>query len=325
MGLGQEGWLTGIGLQLKPEKTRLTHTLSPKLSEDGIAGFDFLGHHIQQYQVGRHRSSINAHGKILGFNTLITPSKKASKVHQEEIGRLIKKHRSSSQDILINDLNPVIRGWISYYKNSDASSVGELSKQDCLTYLKLRRWAKRRCGNTNDGHKRYWITIGEKNWVFATRKGEANPHRLLTHSEIGSSSREYVKVKGDKSPFDGDLVYWSSRLGTHPELPSRTAKLLKQQKGKCLCCGLSFQSWDVWEVDHKISKALGGRDEYKNLQLLHRHCHDEKTTIDLIKIRQKQQSKNLNQLAQQWDKYEWEWVDDVPVIIGQKLKVKEVP
>lgn len=40
-------WLIGIGLELKPEKTRLTHTFNPELSEDGNAGFDFLGHHIE--------------------------------------------------------------------------------------------------------------------------------------------------------------------------------------------------------------------------------------------------------------------------------------
>ncbi|MGB3207653.1 MAG: HNH endonuclease signature motif containing protein [Crinalium sp.] len=100
-------------------------------------------------------------------------------------------------------------------------------------------------------------------------------------------------------------------------MSSRKALLLKQQKGKCTKCGLSFQNWDVLEVDHIISKALGGRDEWKNIQLLHRHCHDEKTAIDLIEIRKKQHSKNLKQLTQQWEKYEWEWVNDVPVILGQ--------
>ena len=34
-------WLVDIGLELKPEKTRLTHTFQPELSEDGKAGFDF--------------------------------------------------------------------------------------------------------------------------------------------------------------------------------------------------------------------------------------------------------------------------------------------
>jgi len=272
-------WLSGIGLQLKPEKTRLTNTLYPELSEDGKAGFDFLGHNIRQYPAGKYRSDRDTHGRILGFDTLITPSKKASKVHQEEIGRIITKHRSSPQEALIKDLNPVIRGWTSYFHNTDAQTVGELSKQDYLTYLKLRKWAKHRCGNINDGHIKYWRAIGNRNWVFATRKG-SNPIRLLLHTENGSSSTEYVKVKGDKSPFDGDLVYWSTRLGTHPEMPSRKAKLLKQQKGKCPWCGLCFQEWDVMEVDHKTPRALCGKDEWKNLQLLHRHCHDEKTATD---------------------------------------------
>ncbi|WP_162528368.1 HNH endonuclease, partial [Microcystis aeruginosa] len=26
--------------------------------------------------------------------------------------------------------------------------------------------------------------------------------------------------------------------------------------------------------------SLGGKDEYKNLQLLHRHCHDDKSASD---------------------------------------------
>ena len=34
------------------------------------------------------------------------------------------------------------------------------------------------------------------------------------------------------------------------------------------------------EIDHIIPKSKGGKKEYKNLQLLHRHCHDDKTTRD---------------------------------------------
>jgi RNA-directed DNA polymerase len=313
-------WLSDIGLELKPEKTSVTHTLYPELSEDGNAGFDFLGHHIQQYPAGKYQSAKDTKGRILGFNTLITPSKKASKAHQEEIGRLITKHRSSPQAVLIKNLNPVIRGWSSYYQNSDAQSVGELSKQDYLTYLKLRRWAKRRCGNISNGHTKYWTTIGGNNWTFATRSEAANPLRLLKHSEFECSSNNYVKVNGDKSPFDGDTVYWSSRLGTHPEMPSRKAKLLKQQKGKCSWCDLHFQEWDVMEVDHKIPRALGGKDEWKNLQLLHRHCHDEKTAQDLIEIRKKEHSNFLKKLAQQWSKFEWEWINDIPAIKGWAVK-----
>ncbi|MCT7981392.1 HNH endonuclease [Laspinema sp. C3] len=34
------------------------------------------------------------------------------------------------------------------------------------------------------------------------------------------------------------------------------------------------------EVDHKIPLSQGGKDEWVNLQLLHRHCHHEKTATD---------------------------------------------
>jgi RNA-directed DNA polymerase len=311
-------WLLNIGLELKPSKTRLTHTFINELSEDGKAGFDFLGHHIQQYPAGKYRSNRNAEGKILGFNTLITPSKNASKVHQQEIGRIITKHRSSPQTALIKDLNPVIRGWTSYYSNSDAKNIGELTKQDNLTYLKLRRWAIRRCKSSKDAHNKYWTYIGSDNWVFATKEGTANSLRLLKHREFACSSTSYVKVKGDKSPYDGDLIYWSSRLGRHPQMPGRKASVLKKQKGKCPWCGLRFLDWDVIEEDHIIPKAIGGLDKYDNLQLLHRHCHDEKTRNDLVEIRKINHSKFLGKLSQFWDKYDWEWIDDMPSYIGYK-------
>jgi RNA-directed DNA polymerase len=157
--------------------------------------------------------------------------------------------------------------------------------QDNLTYLKLRLWAKRRCGNINAGHQLYWHSIGSDNWVFSTREEGANPFRLLKHSKFECTSTDYAKVKGDKSPYDGDLVYWSSRMGKNPELSSRLALLLKKEKGKCSHCEFIFRNEDVMEVDHIVPRAIGGKDEYKNIQLLHRHCHEVKTKTDLELIR----------------------------------------
>jgi hypothetical protein len=72
------------------------------------------------------------------------------------------------------------------------------------------------------------------------------------------------------------------------------------------------------EVDHIIPRAIGGKDEYKNLQLLHRHCHQKKTVNDLKEIRKRDLTKTMNKLAQEWEKWEWKWVNDVPVILGRK-------
>jgi len=99
-------------------------------------------------------------------------------------------------------------------------------------------------------------------------------------------------------------------------MPNRKAKLLKLQRGKCQECGLSFHDWDVLEVDHIIPRAIGGKDEYKNLQLLHRHCHDEKTALDLKEIRRKDHSNFLEKLSQFWEKFNWEWVNDIPFFSG---------
>lgn len=44
-------WLRDMGLELKPSKTKLTHTLN-KL--DGNVGFEFLGFHVQQYNSGTY-------------------------------------------------------------------------------------------------------------------------------------------------------------------------------------------------------------------------------------------------------------------------------
>lgn len=313
-------WLKDIGLELKPEKTRLAHTLNPELSEDGQAGFDFLGFHIQQYPVGKYRSSEDTHGRKLGFITLITPTKKASKVHSEEIGRIIRQHNNAPQAALISKLNPIIRGWANYYRFSDGKTTAEFRRQDYLLYLKLRSWAKRRSqGNLKIALNKYWHSRNGNNWVFSTRKGK-NFLRLLAHSDVECSSTSYVKVKGDKSLYDGDLVYWSTRMGEHPEMPSRKALLLKRQKGKCAHCNHYFQDGDLLEVDHIIPRALRGKDEYRNLQLLHRHCHDVKTHIDLINIRKNDTQKHLTKLAQEWDKVEWVWKNDMPMMIGRTGK-----
>ncbi|BAZ09099.1 putative reverse transcriptase [Calothrix sp. NIES-4071] len=272
-------WLKGIGLELKPEKTRITHTFHPHLSEDGIAGFDFLGHHIQQHPAGKYRDNKNSRGISLGFVTLITPSKKAIEAHKQNIKTIFTKNKSRSQAQLIKDLNPVIRGWARYYRVSDAGTTGDFARLNRVLYLRLRRWAKRQTGSTNKGHQKYWHTIGDKKWVFATRP-TSDALELITYIEFHSSVNDYVKVLADKSPYDGDSLYWSQRLSKHPEMPSRKSLLLKQQKGKCAWCGLHFKEGDVLEVDHIEPTTCGGKDKWENLQLLHRHCHDEKTASD---------------------------------------------
>lgn len=316
-------WLKDMGLALKPSKTRIAHTLHSELSEDGRAGFEFLGYHIQQFPCGKYRSAKqpNTTKLPLGFKTLITPSKDACKKHQRALKEVIKKHKHSHQVRLIKELNPLIRGWVNFYSFSDAQTTGELSRQDYLLFQKLRAWARRRTGEWNKKTKsKYWKSLGKQNWVFATSSGEANPLRLLTHTKFGSSSTQYVKVRGEDSPFNGQLVYWSTRLGRSPELPTRKASLLRSQKGICLWCCLRFREEDILEEDHILARALGGKDEYKNLQLLHGHCHDEKTALDLEYIEKKELSQYYDDFSKELNKYEWYWKEDILYIPENKCK-----
>ena len=92
--------------------------------------------------------------------------------------------------------------------------------------------------------------------------------------------QKFVKVKGKASPYNGNLTYWATRMGKSTELPTRVAKLLKKQSGKCTECGTYFRDEDVMEVDHILPRSQVGKDNYRNYQLLHRHCHDIKTKRD---------------------------------------------
>ena len=305
-------WLKDMGLELKPSKTRIAHTLNPEKSENGKAGFDFLGYHIRQYPVSRHKSNKNGAGQILGFTTLISPSKQACKKHQEKIRSIFRKHKYSPQARLIQELNPVVRGWCNYYSFSDATTSGEFYRQDHLVFQKIRAWGKHRCRSKARAYREYFRRIGSRKWVFAT-KG-ADPYKLLSHGEFECSSTQYVKVRGDKSPYDGDLFYWSARMGRNPEMPSSKAIRLKKQKGKCKWCELHFREGDILEEDHIVPLALNGKNTIDNLQLLHRHCHDAKTALDLIDIRNNSLKVFFKKLTEEWSKVNFLWIYDMPVV-----------
>lgn len=264
-----QNWLLEIGLELSEEKTRISHTLELSASEKaefkvGKPGFNFLGFYVCQYR------SKYGNGKLKGINTLIVPSPEKCKIHQEKLALAIRKSSVVTQDVLIKKLNPIISGWSRYFGLSDAITCQILQKMDYLLYLKLRRWAKRRTGSASAGHKKYWKNINR--WEFSTDSGI----KLFKHKDYAESIRDYVKVIGESSPFDGNETYWSSRLGTNPLMSRSQAMLLKRQKGRCNLCKLTFVDEDILEIDHIIPLSEGGKKSYLNIQLLHRHCHDKK-------------------------------------------------
>jgi RNA-directed DNA polymerase len=276
-------FLAKMGLELSPTKTRITHTLEIEESTSEVCpglnngpGFNFLGFFIRQYKT-RHLSALGPSGLLLGFRTLIIPSKEKRNAHLEKLHKIVLQDgKGMSQDLLIKKLNPVIRGWANYFGKSDANTLGLLGQMNYALYLQLRHWAKRVYATSGKG-KSTFRRIGTNKWTFATAKSI-----LVSHIDYSLPLSEYVKVRGDSSPYDENQIYWAKRLSTNNFFNIRVTTLLKKQKGICHWCKSQFNVDEIMEVDHIIPRAKGGKDEYKNLQLLHRHCHDRKTSQDLL-------------------------------------------
>jgi RNA-directed DNA polymerase len=255
--LSAEQW-RGMGWALKPSKTRTTHTLP---AEAGGAGCDLLGFNIRQYPTKAQR----------GYQTIITPRRRAVAQHKRQIAAVIRRPRMDRQDRLIEALNPVIRGWSKYFSTVWSRETCEEVDEELRHQLRL--WSRFRHPNTSrqGAYQKSWRQTGGRRH-FTPQGGGT---RLAFHAE--RPIRRHVKVQARRSPDAGDEVYWSTRRGHAPGVSTRVATWLKRQAGKCRHCGDYFTMGDVLEVDHSIPRAAGGRDAYTNWQLLHRSCHVEKT------------------------------------------------
>ncbi|NET69213.1 MAG: group II intron reverse transcriptase/maturase [Moorea sp. SIO1G6] len=202
-------WLSDMGLELKPSKTRITHTFN---------GFDFLGFNIRQYLVGKHHSK-------QGFKTIIKPSKEKVLEHYGQLSKVINRHKAAPQEALIRNLKPIIRGWCNY--NRSVCSKKTFNKLGYMLWKKLQRWGYRRHPNRSKTwvNKKYWGTIEEDNWTFKTKEGYSLPKHAKT------KIIRHAKVKETRSPYDGDLIYWSTRMRKHPEMTTQKGRLLERQEG----------------------------------------------------------------------------------------------
>ncbi len=263
-------WLREMGLELKPSKTRICHTLH---QVEGTIGFDFLGFTVRHFRCGRTHSARNPHGRLLGYILFIKPSRTAIQRHIQRLRELIAQYRHAPQFLLIRALNPVIRGWCNYY--STVVSMRLFNRIGHVLFGMLYAWARYR--HPNKGKTwvadRYWRIRPGEGWTF---QDPGKPKFTLYKHEATKIVR-HVKVQGTRSPFDGDWVYWSSRQGRYPGVPPWVAILLRKQRGRCGWCRLFFRDGDVMEIDHILPKSGGGAETFLNLQLLHGHCHDRKT------------------------------------------------
>jgi RNA-directed DNA polymerase len=252
-----EGFLRERGLELSPEKTVITHM------EDG---FDFLGHHVRRY----------------GEKTLITPARRNVKTFLDTVRGIVKAQRQAPAGTLIEQLNPVIRGWALYHRHQ--ASARTFSSVDQHIFRCLWQWAKRRHPRKNAGwiRNKYFRTRAERHWVFYgdVRVGKGVTQDVWLCRASDTRITRHIKVRGAANPYDPAWEeYFEQRLGVHmAQTFTGKRKLLylwKQQNGLCPVCGQKITKLTGWHSHHIVWRSKGGSDSNENRVLLHPTCHSQ--------------------------------------------------
>jgi RNA-directed DNA polymerase len=105
--------LTGLGLRLHPDKTRVVDL------REGREGFDFLGCHFRARMSGR----LWEQRRIVRYYLHRWPSQRAMKRLRDKVRTRTGRNRVG-RDIreVIAELNPVLRGWGNYFRTGNAAT-----------------------------------------------------------------------------------------------------------------------------------------------------------------------------------------------------------
>ena len=192
-------------------------------------GFDFLGWHFKVQNNGKFRC---------------TPSEENYKKVRQKIKEIVKSSNYGAK-VKAKKLAPIVRGWRNYHKfcKMDGSRF-------TLWFTRLRTW---RVFNKEPKQTRHTTS------------------RLIdkAFAAVPYSENRFVNVKGNKSPYDGNITYWSERNSKLYD--DVTSKALKRQNHTCGHCGLKCISERV-HLHHLDGNHSNWK--IKNLAAIHESCHD---------------------------------------------------
>jgi RNA-directed DNA polymerase len=252
-----EDFLKVRGLELSPEKTRVTH-----ISE----GFDFLGQHLRKYRQGK---------------LLIHPSQKSLHELLRRVREITHRHLHLSPGVLIWLLNPLLKGWAAYHRH--VASKETFAKADNAIFQALWRWCCRRHRRKSRRwiKEKYFHQVGDRQWVFSGElsiNGKVRPVRLYSLAQTPIC--RHTKIKGEANPYDPAWEeYFERRLDAQTEDSLKGLRLLlllwREQEGLCLVCQQKLTKQTGWQTHHLCWRAHGGSDRANNLVLLHPECHQQ--------------------------------------------------
>jgi RNA-directed DNA polymerase len=193
-------------------------------------GFDFLGWHFKVQKNGKFRS---------------VPSADNFKAFRQKVKHIV-NNSNYGATVKAEKLAPVVRGWRQYHKYCKMDGT-----RNSLYYIQKQAY---------------------KVFNKETKQNRYTSKKLLDKAfpTVPYSESKHVKVKGNKSPYDGDLTYWSERSSKLYD--GQTSKALKRQNHSCKICGLKFIDEERIHLHH----ADGNHSNWKpeNLVAIHESCHD---------------------------------------------------
>jgi RNA-directed DNA polymerase len=135
---------------------------------------------------------------------------------------------------MIGELNPVIRGWANYHRH--VCSKKTFSYIDTCIYTILWNWTRKRHSNKGKRwiKKRYFRTIGRRNWVFCgTQKLENGTTRVVDLLYMNTVKIvRHVKIHGAANPYAREWQeYFSMRLNRKRSKVTEQPGLLNAEAG----------------------------------------------------------------------------------------------
>jgi 5-methylcytosine-specific restriction endonuclease McrA len=171
-----------------------------------------------------------------------TPSKESYKNIKKKIKEIGNSSNIGARD-KVKKLAPVVRGWRNYHRFCDLEKFNLFLTE-----------------------KRIWKVLARE-----SKLSRANVDELIGKAfpSVSYKINGFVNVKGDKSPFDGDFIYWSKRKSKLYN--GETAYLLHKQAYQCTYCGKYFYNEEQINLHHKD----GNHNNWKrsNLCVIHASCH----------------------------------------------------
>ncbi len=131
------GMLGRLGLELHPEKTRVTRAKD---------GFDFLGVHLRLCRVRKPKAKRK-------YSCRIWPSERSMQRIRQKVRDVIGRRFSQALEEMIKELNPVLRGWGNYHIRARGERR-RLRKLNNFVRERLRIFLKRKYSDQTRGSRR---------------------------------------------------------------------------------------------------------------------------------------------------------------------------